>query len=86
VLQWARSNGCLWNKNTCSGAASCGNLEVLQWARSNGCPWDEAMVHMAADEEHRDVFLWARENGCPMNDDAWNWANELGWLGGDADL
>jgi len=86
VLQWARSNGCPWNKNTCSGAASCGNLEVLQWARSNGCPWDEAMVHMAADEEHRDVFLWARENGCPMNDDAWNWANELGWLGGDADL
>jgi hypothetical protein len=38
VLQWARTNGCPWDKATCAFAAKGGHLEVLQWARANG--WD----------------------------------------------
>jgi hypothetical protein len=38
VLQWARANGCPWNKRTCAGAAKGGHLDVLMWARANGCP------------------------------------------------
>ena len=45
VLQWARANGCPWDKWTCERAAEGGHLEVLQWARANGCSWDEVDVH-----------------------------------------
>src|SRR5688572_11733673 len=38
MLQWARANGCPWDKWTCALAAGRGHLEVLQWARANGCP------------------------------------------------
>ena len=38
VLQWARLNGCRWDRWTCTYAAQNGLLEVLQWARVNGCP------------------------------------------------
>jgi hypothetical protein len=40
VLQWARSQGCPWDRLTCWCAARGGHLAVLQWARSQGCPWD----------------------------------------------
>ena len=43
-LQWARANGCPWNRHTCSGATKNGHLEVLQWARDNGCSWDELLL------------------------------------------
>merc|ERR1711904_264377 len=36
VLQWARANGCPWDKWTCSKAALKGHLEVLKWARAKG--------------------------------------------------
>ncbi len=38
VLQWARSQGCPWNEDTCAHAAQKGYLEVLQWARMQGGP------------------------------------------------
>ncbi len=42
VLQWAQSQGCLWDEeNSCHEAARGGHLEMLQWLRSQGCPWDE---------------------------------------------
>jgi hypothetical protein len=43
LLQWARANGCPWNKRAmCKYAAKGGNLAVLQWVRANGCHhWDE---------------------------------------------
>ena len=39
-LQWARANGCEWDRRTCTYAALTGHLEVLKWARANGCEWD----------------------------------------------
>ncbi len=36
ILKWARANGCKWNEDTCSNAATGGHLEVLKWARANG--------------------------------------------------
>ena len=38
LLQWARSNGCPWDEETCEAAARGGHLDVLKWARANGCP------------------------------------------------
>jgi len=38
LLQWARANGCPWDKWTCARAAWGGHLEVVQWAYANGCP------------------------------------------------
>ena len=63
VLQWARANGCPWNKWTCAFAARHGHLEVLQWLRANGCPWDGRTRAVARD--HLEVLSWAIANGCP---------------------
>ena len=38
VLQWARSEGCDWDRKTCAYAAAGGLQHVLVWARANGCP------------------------------------------------
>ena len=40
VLKWLRSEGCPWDKNTCSYAAEGGHLDVLEWAIDNGCPYE----------------------------------------------
>ena len=40
VLQWARAEGCPWDKRTCSNAKESGHLAVLQWAQAKGCPCD----------------------------------------------
>ena len=65
VLQWARRNGCPWDKRTCSRAAFGGHLPVLQWARENDCPWDVSTCYFAARGGHREVLQWARANGFP---------------------
>jgi hypothetical protein len=37
VLQWARANGCDWDRDECSAAAEeDGHLAVLQWLHGNG--------------------------------------------------
>ena len=62
MLQWARTNGCPWNKRTCAAAAEGGHLEVLQWLRANGCPWNwVTCINVATDA----IKQWAIANGCP---------------------
>lgn len=39
VLKWARQDGCLWDKYTCSQAAAAGRLDMPRWAREILCPW-----------------------------------------------
>ena len=68
-LQWARANGCPWNRRTCSCAAKNGNLDVLRWARANDCPWNSWTCAYAARNGHLEVLQWARANGCPW--DSW---------------
>ena len=66
VRQWARANGCPWNKQTCTRAAEGGHLEVLQWAIENGCPWEwhECMVG-ATEKGTLDMLAWLNENKPP---------------------
>ena len=66
-LQWARANGCPWDKWTCSYAAAGGHLEILQWARSQECPWNTLTCSYAAEGGHLELLQWARANGCPWN-------------------
>jgi hypothetical protein len=61
VLQWARQNGCEWDKWTCSYAAGRGHLEVLQWAHQNGCPWDEETWEHAQGNCRQYLI----QHGCP---------------------
>ncbi|KAG5176403.1 hypothetical protein JKP88DRAFT_351103 [Tribonema minus] len=68
VLQWARANGCPWDKSTCTLAASGGHLETLQWARVNGCPWDSETLETARFSKRHEVVRWALANGCPQQD------------------
>jgi len=37
LLKWARENGYPWNKDTTTGAARRGHLEVLKWSTMNRC-------------------------------------------------
>ena len=39
ILQWARQNGCLWDRRVCYYAAKNGHFNVLIWAKENGCPF-----------------------------------------------
>jgi hypothetical protein len=68
LLQWGRTNGCLWDKWTCRNAAAGGHLQVLQWARANGCPWDPDTCASAAQEGHLEVLRWAHANGSPWDE------------------
>ena len=70
VLQWARANGCRWNKTTCAGAAQGGRLEVLHWARANGCPWNffECLSGATANDKV-DVLAWLQEMFVGISDD-----------------
>ena len=52
LLQWARSQGCLWIANTSKAAARSGHLAVLQWACAQGCPWDLWTCATAARDGH----------------------------------
>lgn len=38
VLQWARSQDCPWDEETCIEATKNDHFEIFQWARANGCP------------------------------------------------
>jgi hypothetical protein len=38
VLQWARANGCPWDKTTLSVARAMDHFEMVNWAIANGCP------------------------------------------------
>ena len=49
VLQWARVNGCPWEKYTSHWAAVEGLLDTLKFARANGCRWTASTRDRAAD-------------------------------------
>jgi len=38
LLQWARSQGCPWDRWICARAAGNGRLDIIKWAREQGCP------------------------------------------------
>ena len=67
ILQWAKSQRCPWDSNTCSFAAKFGHLEILQWVRSQSCPWDSRSCSYAALNGHLEVLQWARSQGCPWD-------------------
>ena len=70
ILQWARSNGCPWDEDTCSYAARGGYLNTLQWAaRVNACPWNKETCTYAAAGGHLHILQWARTNGCPWDEE-----------------
>ena len=60
VLDWARANGCPWDRvATCACAARRGHLDVLQWARANGCEWELGL------ENGKRVPVHARQGSPP---------------------
>lgn len=73
-LQYARENGCPWDKHTCRYAAKYGHLSCLQYARDNGCPWDTSTYKAAKASAERlrptpapkQIFEYVVENECPM--------------------
>jgi hypothetical protein len=56
LLQWARENGCRWDKQTCSFAAKSGHLHILQWAQANRCPSFVDTCAQAALHGHLEVL------------------------------
>jgi len=68
-LKYLHENGCPWNKEACSNAASGGQLECLKYLHENGCPWDYRTCDNAAKYsewyDNLECFKYAHENGCP---------------------
>ena len=50
VVQWLRTNGCLWGFDTCRVAVEGANVEVLRWVRENGCPWEPITMIRAGEK------------------------------------
>jgi len=66
-LKYARENGCLWGKMTCSNAAEQGHLDCLKYAHENGCFWDQTTCSKAAKNGHLECLKYAHQNGCPWD-------------------
>ena len=74
VLQWARAEGCPWDKKTCSYAAESGHLAVLRWAQAQGCPFhgnDDSDFHDASDSDS-----WS-DSDDRSNSDGWSDSDDL---------
>ena len=67
-LRFARQNGCVFNVETSSEAASSGHLPTLKYLRQSGCPWSCGTCSSAAARGHLEVLVWARNNGCPWDE------------------
>eukprot|EP01041_Mallomonas_annulata_P008754 gene8754-18103_t len=60
LAQISRLSPCPWNENTCTTAASAGNLNVLKWLRSQDppCPWNEQACIEALWRNYPDMLKW----------------------------
>lgn len=67
VLEGLREDGVSFDAETCSGAASHGDIALLKWLRDVGTPWDYRTTSCAADRGHFELFKWAVERGAPMD-------------------
>ena len=56
TLQWAREQGCPWDRSVSDAAAEGGHLAVLQWLRQEGCPWGPSTCEAAARGGHLEVL------------------------------
>ena len=65
VLQWAKANGCPWDK--CTYAAANSHLHVLQWGRVNGCPWDKWTCMNAFKNGHWEVLRWGKRTASDVH-------------------
>jgi hypothetical protein len=70
-LTYLFGKGCLWDENTCEGAAA-GSLACLQFAHENGCPWNRRTTYSAACCGYLDCLQYAIEHGCPVDVYAYN--------------
>jgi hypothetical protein len=66
-MKYVYENGCPWNEQTCSYAATVGRLECLKYAHENGCPWNDETCSSAACNGHLNCLKYAHENGCPWD-------------------
>ena len=80
TLQWARQQGCPWDRASSDAAAEGSHLAVLQWLRQEGCPWGPSTCAAAARAGHLEVLKWALKNGCASTRDVCRAAAESGKL------
>jgi len=73
ILEWAITNGCPMDSETCEEAAAAGDLKLLKFVKERGCDWSDTTCSAAAASGHLHCLKWARENGCPWSaDTCWN--------------
>ncbi len=66
VMKWARLNGCPWDSDVCTYAATNGHLEILKFLRSdpnNLCPWNKnKCISGARKNNHQHIIDWINDN------------------------
>ena len=80
IIEWARSNGCPWDTETCSTAIKQGHLNILYWAVDNGCPIDEKTLAVAVDCSDIKVLIYLKDRGCSLNTTTFHAAARSGRL------
>ena len=78
LLYWARSQGCLWDKDTFRRAVECSPLDTIQYLLNNGCPYHKWILGYAVPRV--DVLEWLISNGFTSAGNAYENAARLGDL------
>ncbi len=63
TLQWARENGCPWDKNTCVHTACGGHMSTLQWALENKSKCPANICDWAGLHGRLQVLQWLKDKG-----------------------
>jgi hypothetical protein len=83
MLNWLRAEGwCVFDCETCAGAAEGGQLLALQYLRNEGCDWEyDCIAGHAASSGSIEVIEWLRQQqGIEMNAETLAWAVGAGQM------
>jgi hypothetical protein len=85
--EWARLNGCPWDRRVGEALIDTGRLDVLRWMRANltpqdaeACAWTAYDCALAATRGHLEMIKYLRENDCPWDPEASQFAARYGHL------
>lgn len=65
VIKWLRSQGCVWDSQTCNYATQKDKINIFKWLRQQGCPWDEWTCRHLVVKGNLEGLKWAKREGIP---------------------
>lgn len=68
MVKWLRQEGCMWDKDKMSVAATIGgNLDILKFVLNEGCPWDPYAVFIARRNNKPEILQFTAKHWSFIN-------------------